>query len=98
MFDIKGSKLIYNKAEIESIIIEADNVTIAFREGYAENDKFVGVGSDHIILKGETLTKFMAALDVAEDKFTTAAETVFNARKEPELIDEVVDEVILIKE
>jgi len=97
MFDIKGSKLIYNKAEIERIIIEADNVTIAFREGYAkagevvdgvnEPDKFIGVGSDHIILKGEDLAKFMSEYDAAVDKFEMVALAVANARKEPIIME-----------
>lgn len=49
MFDFTGSKSIFNKAEIEKVIIEGDSVTIAFREGYEENGQFIGVGSDHVM-------------------------------------------------
>ncbi len=94
MFDIKGSKSIYNKAEIERIIIEKDNVTIAFKEGYAEDDKFIGVGSDHIILKDEKFTKFLANMNASRDKFEIARLAVADVRKEPLPVKPELEEIL----
>ena len=57
MFDYKGSKSIFNKAEVEKIIIEGDNITIAYKEGYEENGKFVSVGADHVDFKDDAFTE-----------------------------------------
>lgn len=51
MISIKGTKSIYNKAEITNVIISNDSVTIGFCEGFEENGEFVSVGADHILLQ-----------------------------------------------
>lgn len=61
MFEFTGSKSIFNKAEIEKVIIEGDSVTIAFREGYEENGQFIGVGSDHVMVPSSEVNTFLAA-------------------------------------
>lgn len=48
MFDYKGSKSIFNKAELEKIVIDGDNITLSYKEGYEEDGKFIAVGADHI--------------------------------------------------
>jgi hypothetical protein len=94
MFNIIGSKSIFNKAEIKKVIIESDNVTIDFQEGYADGDAFAAVGSDHICLKDviadaeadppvEALAEFsnfMAGYSAAEDK-TAYAEAIVAQKK-----------------
>ena len=46
MFDLKGSKEIYNKGNIKQIIIDKDSITISFEEGYEDKDgNFVLCGS-----------------------------------------------------
>ena len=98
MFELKGSKSKFVRGEIEKIIIEKDNITIAFKEGYeeerTEKDKdgkdmiikvFVPVGSDHIILKGSDYTSFLSDFDKAEDKFSPAEISVI-AAKTPKVV------------
>lgn len=87
MFDITGSQEILNKAELKRIIIENDNVTLEYREGYAVGEAFVPTGVDHIMLKDipgdanadppvaaiNDFTDFLTGYSTAEDKNAYAA-------------------------
>jgi hypothetical protein len=76
MFEYSGSKSVFNRAKVKQIIIEQDNTTIAFEEGYEEDGVFVPVGADHIILKDQDHLDFLKEFDKAEDKFEPAKTAV----------------------
>ena len=80
MFNITGSRSVYDKAEISRVIFEGSNVTIEFQEGYSENDVFVPVGSDHILLTGQDAIDATDAFSGAEDKTAVAEQLVAAAR------------------
>jgi len=92
MFDYRGSKSIFNKAEVEKIIIEGDNITIAYKEGYEENGKFVSVGADHVDFKEDSFTE--AYFISPEDKESVCKRYIeeYKTKKvENEVIDSLQD-------
>lgn len=87
MFDYKGSKSIFNKAELDKIIIQGDNITIAYREGYEEEGKFISVGSDHIDFVDDN---FINKYSKSKDKETFLQEKIAESKvTKVEEVDEI---------
>ena len=82
MIDITGSKSIFNKAEVEKIIIEGNNVTIAFNEGYDDGGTFVPVGADHLCCTMADITTD-EVIDNAKVEAYVTAQTEANRSPEP---------------
>ena len=82
MIDITGSKSIFNKAEVEKIIIEGNNVTIAFNEGYDDAGTFVPVGADHLCCTMADITSD-GVIDNAKIEAYVTAQTEANRSPAP---------------
>ena len=91
MFDIEGSKSIFDKANVKRIIFEADSVTVAFDEGYDKDGEFIPVGEDHITLHGKEATDFLADFKKAEKPMDKAAESVA-AKRPVKVVEEPIEE------
>ena len=90
MFDISGSKSIFNKAEIVRVIFEGSSITIEFQEGYEEDGNFVSVGTDHITLTGAEGLAAINAMSAAEgvDGKTAVAEQYVAAARPVVVVEE----------
>lgn len=92
MFNLNGSKSVYNKGEIKSITINESTVTISFQEGFAAGESFVAVGYDHVELSGTDRDTFLTAF--TSDNSLITAETFVQAARGPVVVAEVPQEEI----
>jgi len=96
MFDLKGSKEIYNKGNIKQIIIDKDSITISFEEGYEDKDgNFVPVGSDHIILTEEEKNNLLSVITI-ENSTESFVQKIRNV--EPVMEEDIITEGELLEE
>lgn len=80
MFDLNGSKSIYNKGEVTQVIYDMGSVTICFQEGYSEDNTFIPVGLDHITLIGEEKDQFILEFSNANNDISVGSTFIQSKR------------------